>query len=351
MIEALRPASDRPPLRRLAAAGGAIAAALVLGVLAYAPLLPRMIAMGAQRVPGLMAARLLEAVLQMMRYSSWTVGMYLFMVPLVLEGLARRGENPLHDRAVRLHVTIIASTLSFASVVNPLNFGSRFLLGIAPSGFALAAWALAGYWRGTTDCDRVPLLPSAATGLIGFSLGVLIANAPLSHEIPPRSNAMINEDYQGNYHHKLPKEVGNPAACVLLGLGIAGVLLRRRLPRPPPAWARRWTMLAIVLWSLLLAASIVPLALGPYALAPPGLFEVHMVAAGAVALLAWVHRFDDRALHALGFTIPAGILIVGLWQAGFLDAKFDLAWAARLLLYVPPIVVVTALARTTRCPG
>ena len=76
-----------------------------------------------------------------------------------------------------------------------------------------------------------------------------------------------------------------------------------------------------------------------------------MVAVAAVALLAWQHRFDSQLSTCLRYAVPACVLVAGLWQAGFLDAKFDLAWFARLTLYVPPLLVVVALARTTRCQG
>ena len=137
--------------------------------------------MGSDRVSGVMVARLIEGVLQMIRYGSWTVAAYVVLVPVLLEGLARRPENPLGDRRVRFHVTIIVWVLVFTLIANPLNFGSRFLLGIAPSLFALAARALGGYWRGAGSCARLPLLPTAATCLIGFALGVFVANAPLAH--------------------------------------------------------------------------------------------------------------------------------------------------------------------------
>jgi hypothetical protein len=298
-----------------------------------------------------MSARLIEALFQMIRYGSWTVAAYVVLVPVLLEGAARRRERPLGDRRVRFHVTIVVSVLGFTVIANPLNFGSRFLLGMAPSVFALAAWALGGYWRGVGSCARLPLLPAAATGLIGFGLGCFIANAPLAHEIPRRSNGQIEEDYQGDYYRMLPKDVGNPAAGMLLGAGLVGLALRERIGHVPQWLAPRLSRLAIVFWTVVLVVSVGPLALGPYALRPRGLFEVHMVAVAAVALLAWQHRFDRGALHALRLAVPALVLIAGLWQTGFLDARFDLPWLARLTLCVPPIVVVTALARTTRCPG
>jgi len=351
VLEALRPASKRPGFGRMAGAAAALTAATALAVLAYTPLIPEIVTMGTDRVSGVMFARLIEGVLQMIRYGSWSVAAYVVLVPVLLEGLARRPERPFDDPRVRYHVTVIVWVLGFTLLANPLNFGSRFLLAIAPSVFALAAWALGGYWVGAGSCARLPLLPAAATCLIGFALGVFVANAPLAHEIPPRSNADIKDDYQGDYYHMLAKEVGNPAACVLLGLGLAGVALRSRIPRLSEQLARRLSLVAIVFWTVVLVASIGPLALGPYALQPRGLFEVHMVAVGAVALLAWQHRFDSRALHALRYTVPACVLVAGLWQAGFLDAKFDLAWLARLTLYPPPLLVVAALARTTRFPG
>jgi hypothetical protein len=149
----------------------------------------------------------------------------------------------------------------------------------------------------------------------------------------------------------LPKEVGNRAAFGLLGMGVAGLLFRKRLPRPAREVADRLATAAVVFWTLALIAAIIPLALGPYAFEPRGLFEVHMVAVGAVALLAWQHRFDDHVLRRLRYAFLACVPVAALWQAGFHDARFDLIWLARLLLYLPPLLIVVAMARTTRCPG
>jgi hypothetical protein len=345
--EALRPSGDRPDRARLAGAAAAIVAAVVLAMGAYAPMIPEIIAMGSHHVPGVMGARLIEALLQSIRYGSWTLAMHVVLVSVVLEGIARRGENPLGDRAVRLHGTIIHAVVAFAMVVNPLNFGSRFLLGITPSIYALVAWALGGYWHGKVSCGRVPVLPALATSLIGLALGIVVANAPLSHEIPPRTNVQTHDDYQGEYYHMLPKELGNRTAGAFLGIGVLGVALRRWLA----PLSRRLTTMAIPFWTLVLMAAVVPLALGPYALEPRGLFEVHMVAVAGVALLAWQNRFDDRALHRLTLAFLACALVAGLWQAGFLLARFDLVWGAKMMLYIPPLVIISALARTTRCPG
>jgi hypothetical protein len=149
----------------------------------------------------------------------------------------------------------------------------------------------------------------------------------------------------------LAKEVGNSAAGVILGIGLAGVALRGWIPRLSERHSWRLSLIAIVFWTVVLIASIGPLALGQYALRPRGLFEVHTVAVAAVALIAWQHRFDARALHALRFTVPACMLVAGLWQAGFLDARFDGVWLARLTVYLPPVLAVVGLARTTRWPG
>ena len=109
------------------------------------------------------------------------------------------------------------------------------------------------------------------------------------------------------------------------------------------------SLVAIVFWDVVLIASIGPLALGPYALRPRGLFEVHMVAVAAVALLAWQHRYDSQALHMLRYAVPACVLVAGLWQAGFLDAKFDLRLGGSpdlKTLYVPSVLLVDAVGRS-----
>jgi hypothetical protein len=350
--EALRPVGQRAALSRLAWVLAAIVVAAALGLLAYAPMFPQIVAMGGHRVPGVMTERMVEALLQMIRYGSWTVAAYLVIVPVLLEGLARRGgERPFRDRAVRLHVTLIATVLLFAVMVNPLNFGGRFLLGIAPSVFALVGWALAGYWRGQVACEKVPVLPPAATCLIGLALGVFVANARLSHEIPPRSNAQLHDPYQGDYFHMLPIEVGNATAAALGAIGIAGLLFRKHLPRPAGRVADALLTAVVVFWTVALIAAIVPLALGPYAFQPRGLFEFHMLAVGAVAMLAWQHRFNDRVLRRLRYAFLACVPVAALWQAGFHDAHFELIWLARMLLYVPPLLIVLTLARTTRCAG
>jgi hypothetical protein len=138
---------------------------------------------------------------------------------------------------------------------------------------------------------------------------------------------------------------------VLLGIGIVGLLFRKRLPRPAGRVADSLTTAAVVFWTAALIVAIVPLALGPYALEPRGLFEVHMIAVGGVALLAWQHRFDDHVLSWLRYAFLACVPVAALWQAGFHDARFDLIWLARMVLYLPPLWTVVTLARTTRCPG
>jgi hypothetical protein len=270
------------------------------------------------------------------------------VVPVLLEGLALRGDSPLGDRAVRLHLTIVAAVLIFALALGPLNFGSRFLLGIAPSGFCLAAWALAGYWRGAVPCGQTPLLPTAATCLIGFGLGILVANAPVAHEIPPRTLAHLSEDFPAGYLLMLPREIGNGAAGVIVVAGVAGVALGRSLPRPAPRLREHMVRAAIVFWTIVLFAALVPLVLGPYALRPRGLFEVHMVALAALALIAWQHRQDRHVLEMLRFAALGGVLVAGLWQAGFLEAKFDLLWLARVVGLLPAVLVVVGAAGTTR---
>ena len=149
----------------------------------------------------------------------------------------------------------------------------------------------------------------------------------------------------------LPKEVGNTAAVWMLGAGVLGLALGERLPRPSPKLERWLSILLIATWTVVLFASIYPLVLGPFAFHPRGLFEVNVLAVGAIVRLAWRHRFDPSALRALRYGFLGCVLVAALWQAGVPRPSFDLLWLGKMLVVLPPLIVALALARTTPCPG
>jgi hypothetical protein len=343
ILEQFRQYGARVGLRRSAEALGAIVVSIVVGIALYWPMLPEILRAGRGRLPGPMIHGLVEALLQLIRFGSWTVAIHLVLVPIVLDGFARRGENPFRELAFRLHVTVIACVLAGAMVLHPINFGSRFLMGIEPSLFAVAAWGLSGYWRGRGRSR----LGGPGVWLLGFALGVLVADARLSHEIPPGSFADPGDNAVVDLHRKLPRAIGNLGA---VGLGLLGlVLIGYRAVRPSSLRLSRLASRgAIVVWTLVTIAAIVPLILGPAAFHPLWIFEVHMVAVGAIVLLAWEHRHDGPALNALRYGLLACAGIGVFWLAGVPEPSFDPWLIVKLAVAVLPMLVAVPLAGTTR---
>ena len=111
-------------------------------------------------------------------------------------------------------------------------------------------------------------------------------------------------------------------AVGLLAVGVVGLTLagrsRRGLPAEPSDLdsdlERRDDLATAYFWTAVLLASMGPLVLGPAFSLP--LFEVHMLAAAAVLLDAWEHRFSDRHLHALRYAFLMIAAIAVLWQVG-----------------------------------
>ncbi len=293
-----------------------------------------------------MARGLVVALAQLVRFGSWTVAAHLVLVPIVLDGFFRRGENPWRERAFRLHAHVIAWVLAGAMALHPINFGSRFLLGIEPSLWAVAAWGLSGYWRGAGRSR----LGGPGMWLVGFALGVLVADAPLAHGIPPGSFEGAAQT-ELRLFRKLPRAIGVPAAVALVVAGLAAAVLRAARPAPSGRIARLASRAAIAGWTAAAFASIVPLILGPFALGPPWAFEVHMVAAGAILLLAWEHRHDGPGLGALRYGLLATALIALFWLAGIPEPAIDPAFAAKLAVASLPVLVAVPLAGTTRTDG
>ena len=325
--------------RRAAVMLAMIGAAVVSGLGLYWPMAGEIRAMVGTREASPMLLPLADAVLQLPRFASWTVAAHLLMVPIVLEGFARLPASRLGTRAVRLHGSVIACVLAGAMVLHPVNFGSRFLLGIVPSVASLIALGLSGYWRGRRGA--LPVLPRPATWAIGLGLGVLAANATIAHEIPAGAVADRDGIEVGYYYRGLARRVGDPAALVLLAAGAAGLVLRR----PGMGRSERRGVALAYIWSAVLIASILPVLLGPSFSKP--LFEVHMVAMAAVLLAAWEHRFDDRYLHAMRFGFLAIGAIALVWQVGLTVPRYTRWTVLGVASYLPPVLILLPIARTT----
>ncbi len=311
---------------------------------------------GPDRVPGLMVRQLVAALLQLVRFGSWTVAVHLVLVPIVLGGFARRGESPWRDRTFRLHANVIAWVLAGAMALHPINFGSRFLLGIEPSLWAVAAWGLSGFWRwgvGSGEggarlvfSPHSPLpTPHSECGWSASGSGCW-SPTPRLRTDPAR---LVREGAPSTEVHllrKLPRAIGNPAAVAIVVAGLAAVGFRAAGFAPSPRIARLASRAAIAGWTAVAFASIVPLVLGPFAPGPPWAFEVHMVAVGAILLLAWEHRHDARALGALRYGLLATALIALFWLAGVPEPSVDPALALKLAVAALPVLVAVPLAGT-----
>jgi hypothetical protein len=188
-------------------------------------------------------------------------------------------------------------------------------------------------------------LPRSATWAIGLALGVISANAPITHEIPPGAQTSDRGDDSGYYYRDLPKAIGDPLAVGLLAVGVPGLIVGRFVGRRPPVQAGRPGVVTAYFWTLVLLVSLVPLILGPAA--SPALFEVHIIAVSAVLLDAWEHRHDARHLHALWFAFLIIGAIAAVWQANVALLAITPWTFFGLVLYVPPVLIMVSLAGTT----
>lgn len=365
MVRRFRKATPRRSLGQLIAGLSAITIAAALVLVLYRPMLREILAMaGARRASRIEALFVLgDGLLQLARFRNWTLAAYVLLVPIVLEGFARRLRAGRPDRVFWFHVTVVVCAPACTLLAPPQNFDSRFLMGIIPSATSLVAWALAGYWPlplapacqgGERGGGKRPLLPRTATWVAGFALGVLVSNANMTVDVPvPALTSHTDEagvDH-GYFYRNLPKAVGSAAVGCLLGVAAALVVLCQWHGWAAGQRSQRAVLPEICLWSALLFVSLPPLVLGPnyftalYGM-PRWVFEVHLVACAVIWLLAWEHRFDDEALRWLGFGLLMTGVVAALWQLGGDRVQWD-GWAAfRLLAIAPPAVVGVVLARS-----
>jgi len=335
VTEAIRSRRGGPVARRAIGMLAAVAGAGAVGFGLYAPMLAEIRAAAGVREPTPMVRPLVDALLQFPRFGSWTVAANLLLVPILLEGFARRPLRAFFDRAGRLHAAVILVVLGGAAALHPINFGNRFLMGIVPAAAAIVASGLAGYWRGRTT-GRLPALPRPATWAVGLALGILAANAPIAHELPMSAITGTDGRDSGYYYRDLPRRVGNPPAVILLAVGFAGLGIGRGRAGPRPGGtAGAW------FWTGVLAASLPWVLIGPSFSQP--LFEVHMIAAAVALLSAWEHRFERRYLDASRYAFVAVAGLAVAWQLEIGVPPTPLGLAAHL----PPILLVVALAGTT----
>jgi hypothetical protein len=326
----------------------AVAATLALGVAVYLPMLDEIQQVSAIRGGRPVLRMLFDAVLQLPRFASWTVAVHLLLVPIILEGFARRPLRIGGDRLARMALVIVVVLLAWAALMQSVYFGSRYFLGMLPGVAAVVARGLSGYWRGRTAGRRLPVLPRPETWAIGLALGVISANAPIAHELPGGATTSKDGRDSGYYYRDLAKVIGDRGAGVLLAAGVAGLWFGRRAGRRregAPDDRGHADVAAAYAWTALLVATLVPIILSASFSQP--LFEAHMLAVSAVLLDAWEHRFSDRHLHALRYAfLTIAALAVG-WQLGIDKPQLSPWIALGLAMYIPPILIVLPLARTT----
>jgi Dolichyl-phosphate-mannose-protein mannosyltransferase len=326
----------------------AVALALMLGVGLYVPMLDEIRQVSSMRGGRPILFMVVDAILQLPRFASWTIAAHFLLAPIVLEGFARRPMRRWLDRPARMALLAVLALSAWAAVMQSVYFGSRYFVGMIPGVAAVVARGLSGYWRGRTEGLRLPRLPRGATRAVGLALGVLAANASIAHELPAGATMGRDGRDSGYYYRDLAKLIGDPAAAVILAVGAGALAFARPGSSGPTAGATDANHAEIpraYLLTALLIASLVPIFLSSSFSKP--LFELHMIAVAAVVLDAWEHRYGDRHLHALRF---AFLTIAGLavaWQLDIDRPDFS-PWAILgLAMYVPPILIVLPLVRTT----
>jgi hypothetical protein len=337
------PARSAAPLAPIVAA---MAVTLLATFLAYLPMLDEVRSMALHgRVRGLyFAGTLVDSVLQLARFRDWTLAAYLFLVPILLHGVSRKLRATAPDRVVLFHVTVIVCGLAAAWWEAPWNFFTRFLMGLIPSGAALAAWALSGQWARVPEPAR-PALPRPVTWLAALAVGTLVANASITMDIPEVPAHTDDSGRDHNYFHRdLAKALAalplQPAGLfVVVGLATSAVALRRPVSRP------RWSGTAeAYFWTAALAASLPSLILGPHYHHSRWLYELHLLAVAAVWLFAWEHRGDPELLRRLRWGLLLTVLAVAFWQLDRGRTSPDATTALRLAAMVPIALAAAALA-------
>ncbi len=335
--------------RRTFTMGVFTALTLALGILIHLPLLPEIRAVaGRKGGPSPMIVPIFNALLQIPRFASWTMAVHLILVPIVLEGLARRPIRLIRDRRMRMYLVTVVVLCAWASYVNSVYFGSRYLLGIVPAVAGLLARGLSAYWRvGEPRPGQTwPILPRPATWAIGLATGILCANAPIAHEIPCGATTGRDGRDSGYYLRNLARAIGDPAAVLILAAGLAALWwARRSRGRRDPTGPRKHDDLVLAwLWTTFVLASLIPVSLG--GAFSPVLFELHNVAAAAVLLDAWEHRNRPRHLHALRYAMLAIGVIAILWQVGIEMPQFHRWTVVGLAIYVPAVLMVIPLVKS-----
>jgi hypothetical protein len=324
----------------------ATVATMVLAIVVYLPMSNEIRAVAAKRETRVNLASIFDAVLQLPRIQGWTIAAHLLMVPIILEGFARRPLRLRSNRTARLYISTILVVLAWASVVHSEYFGSRYLLAMLPAAAGLVAWGLSGYWRPSSVARPLPILPRPATWCVGLGLGMLSLNASVPHEIWGTHSINWSGRDSTYFFRDLAQWLGTQSGEALLVAGLVGLLLRSRWPRPTATFARSDELGLAHFWTAVLGVSLIPVVFCPDLSRP--LMEVHMVAVAAVLLDAWEHRFNDAHLRALvpGFIMVAAVAVA--WQMGITKPRLSPASLVGIAMYLPALLLIVPLARTTQ---
>ena len=314
-------------LRRSLGLLAACALAVLCLLLLYLPMLPEIVVMAGTRREGTLGREVAVAVLQIVRFGSWTVPAYMVLIPVLVEGYRRQRPGSRLDEVLQLHLLSVLTIAGVALLVCPVNFGTRFLMGMLPGIAAFAAWCLSGLWR---DLPVPPAVPTRAVWLVGFALGVLLANVEPTY-------AMGSRDRQHFLYVGLPQTIGTGVAT---GLLIVGMLWERFRTSEAAAPSRPRLQMEIGLCTVALLLALIP----PILLSPrPGFwFELHMPLMGLTCLLAWRLRSDRRALYRLRYALLACLAGMVLWQLDFTRWIADWPFWLGVVAIFPPIFVVVS---------
>ncbi len=139
VLEVVRRRGKGAVARRARMMLAVVTATALIGTAAVTPILGEIRAVAARRGTTLMLGPLWNAVLQLPRVASWTIAVHVLMVPIILEGFARRPLRPSRDRVARLYLTTIVVMLAWSALMHSGYFGSRYLLGLVPGAAGLVA--------------------------------------------------------------------------------------------------------------------------------------------------------------------------------------------------------------------
>lgn len=309
--------------------------------LAYRPMMPEILAMTARTRSNALDWELAIALVELLRFSHWTVAACIVLVPATLIGFVQKPLQAGDMRLCWLHATIVFVHLLVPVLTQPDNFGSRFLVGMTPSLAALFGWCVSGTWG--MPAPRARRVSLVACWLLGLSIGWLFATPPPTYSIPWVIPARGLHTVAGANSRVFVRDIGVANAGAVLFLACVWMASQRSIPTISDNRRRMLTVLAIQLASAALGLWLIVVTVYPLIPSVKWLFDLHKVPFGTLLFFAWHFGNDADMLRRLRAGLVLCALTLAAWRMGFsFDARGFIGLIG-VFTYVPAAIIVAAL--------